>query len=187
MGRSSDPFDRRATVICRTLYVFGVIAGMLVLGFSTRAWIIPIVAIGLYIPWNRVCMPRLDAWAERENQRAREERLRREAAERWIAELDRQLDNARTPQPPRIAFDAETQFAHGMSRYHTHLITPHHQRYLEEFYPDDEGNPSLKAGVYVMPIPVAGPERLDAPPAERPTFIPYDDVIEWPTWPKPQR
>lgn len=184
MSRRAERILAIVTWMIGLLILYGV---MMVIGFSSNAWITPLTFIGIYLLWRRTITPRLDAWAERENQRARDERLRREAAHRWIAELDRQLDNARTPQPPRIAFDAETQFAHGMPRYHTHLITPRHQRYLEEFYPDPEGNPSLKAGVYITPVHVTGPERLDAPPPERPTFIPYDDVIEWPTWPKPQQ
>ena len=80
--------------------------------------------------------------------------------------------------PRRTAFDFQTQRDAGVPRYHVHYISPSHQRYLEEFYPDPDGLPSLKAGWYLTPIPVTGPRRIDAPPPERPVFIPAQPTNE---------
>jgi hypothetical protein len=176
MGSSSDPFERRGTLVLRIIYVLVVLGLMLVLGRSTEAWGIPVVAIVLYAIWRKWGTPRLDAWNDGQNEKYRRERLEREAAHARIAALDAALDAERKPYIPRMAFDAETQRANGMPMYHTSYISPEQQRYLEEWFPDEDGLPSLKAGVYVTPIRVTGPELIDAPPPERPFFIPVKRI-----------
>ena len=130
------------------------------------------------ILWSKALYPRMDRWNDGQNAKYRRERLARERLEAEaharIAAFDEAITSARSAYVPRSAFDAETQQAMGMPMYHTHYISPEHQRYLEEFYVDDEGLPSLKAGVHVYPIPVTGPELIDAPPKPRGFVIPVE-------------
>ena len=110
-------------------------------------------------------------------------RRERNTIKRQMLAMDAALRSARATKARQddestagLAFDWEVQRRFGLTRYHTELLTPDDQRYLEEFWSDPD-LPSRKAGLYITDLADFGPEKIGAPPRQKHFFIPWNELM----------